>query len=288
MTRSTAIAERECPVDDLAGLRAIAALVADEVDPRPVADRRGSERQRLTRLGETLQDRLAPPPVPEVPGMQAAAYYRPAHGEPVGGDFYDVFPLDDGSWGMFLGDVVGKGSGAAALTALTRYTLRTASTLDRGPAHALARLNTILTDGLRDDVLLCTATVARLRPPTSPGGPASVVVASAGHPAPIVTRRGHARPVDCTGLIAGCLPGADYRVVEIRLEPGDALVFYSDGVTDAKLGGDRLEVEGLCRVLRGATGSTAPAVVHGLERLLTGAAADVPDDAAALVVSVPA
>ena len=74
--------------------------------------------------------------------MQVAAYYHPASADQVGGDFYDLFPLTGDRWGFFLGDVCGKGAGAAAVTSLARYTLRAAAVHDPDPVAVLGTLNT--------------------------------------------------------------------------------------------------------------------------------------------------
>ncbi|MFG2662565.1 PAS domain S-box protein, partial [Streptomyces sp. NPDC048425] len=85
------------------------------------------ERERLRRLATTLQRTLLPPVLADVPGLDVAAHYHIASVDEVGGDFYDLFSLGSGTWGLFLGDVCGKGAAAAALTSLARYTLRAAA-----------------------------------------------------------------------------------------------------------------------------------------------------------------
>jgi sigma-B regulation protein RsbU (phosphoserine phosphatase) len=102
------------------------------------------ERDRVQRLARTLQQTLLPPALSEVPGMEVAAYYHPASADEVGGDFYDLFPLTEDTWGFFLGDVSGKGAAAAVVTSLARYTLRAAAVHDPDPTIALATLNTVL------------------------------------------------------------------------------------------------------------------------------------------------
>ncbi|MDT7579299.1 MAG: phosphoserine phosphatase RsbU/P, partial [Pseudonocardiales bacterium] len=99
------------------------------------------ERDRLARLTVTLQRTLLPPTLPTVPGLEVAAHYHVASSDEVGGDFYDMFRLDDGRWGLFIGDVCGKGAGAAVVTSLARYTLRAAAVHDPDPAAVLTALN---------------------------------------------------------------------------------------------------------------------------------------------------
>lgn len=134
--------------NQLDALPELAALVMDELELRLAALRTvTAERERRTdaeRLARTLQRTLLPPALPPVPGLDAAAAYHTASMDEVGGDFYDLFPLDDGRWAFFLGDVCGKGADAAALTSLTRYTLRAAAIYDPDPCTALANLDAVL------------------------------------------------------------------------------------------------------------------------------------------------
>jgi sigma-B regulation protein RsbU (phosphoserine phosphatase) len=269
-------------------------VVADELELRHTDTERvcsGDRERRLLHLAETVQDGMAPV-LPDLPGMAIAAYGRPAPGEPVGGDFYDGFPLEQGTWGLFLGDVTGKGPKAAALTALSRYTLRTTAILDQDPASTLRDLNTVLLtqgSGIDDDWLpLCTAAYAQVRPPVRPGEPAHVSVACAGHPPPLLVRPGRLTElVDCLGMVPGVRPDPVYRPSEVTLYPGDALVFYTDGFTDARRGGARLEIDGLRIGLSGRADTSAEAIVARLAELLGDGPEATRDDATALVVTVP-
>jgi sigma-B regulation protein RsbU (phosphoserine phosphatase) len=98
-----------------------------------------------------LAAQLAPPSLPEVPGLDAAAHYHIASVDEVGGDFYDLFALGGDRWGLFLGDVCGKGASAAAATSLIRYTLRAAAVYDADPAAVLGTLNTVMHDEYERD-----------------------------------------------------------------------------------------------------------------------------------------
>lgn len=139
---------RQVTAEQLAALQNLAALVMDQLEMRLSAIRTvTSERQMRTaaeRLARTLQRTLLPPALPQVPGLRAAAAYHAASADEVGGDFYDLFPLDDGRWAFFLGDVCGRGAEAAALTSLTRYTLRAAAIYGPDPCAVLANLDTVL------------------------------------------------------------------------------------------------------------------------------------------------
>ncbi|MFR9805253.1 SpoIIE family protein phosphatase [Pseudonocardia sp. RS010] len=124
-----------------------------------LAARRQAERDRdrAQRLAAVLQRTLFPPTLAEVPGLETAAYYRPGAQDVVGSDFYDLFPLHGDRWGLFIGDVCGRGPAAAALTSLTRYTLRAAVVHDPDPRAVLGTLSSVLAqEGSGDTPALCT------------------------------------------------------------------------------------------------------------------------------------
>jgi sigma-B regulation protein RsbU (phosphoserine phosphatase) len=292
-------------------LRNLARLVAEHLElrlaalhtvrrERQAAAQAEEGKLRYAHLAETLQRSLSPPRLPLVPDVQVAAVYHPASSDDVGGDFYDFFALHDGSYAIFVGDVCGKGARAAALTSLTRYTLRGAAIVEPDPAAVLAHLNAALlleeqaradgaTTELGDDDLLCTAVYAHLYPPKRPGGSAELLMACAGHPEPLLTRRdGTLEAISCGGPIAGVMPDATYTSTRIHLHPGDTLLLYTDGVTDAHTDtGDRFGVEGLTRFL-GSGHDGAVALIAGLDQLLATFRTRRPDDVAALALTVKA
>ena len=147
-------------------------------------------------IAHTLSVALVPDPVPLAPGWDVAALYRPAgEATEAGGDFYDMVRTDDG-WLVVIGDVAGKGARAASLTALARYTLRTAAMLTGDPGAALAALNVGLMR--RDDVAYCTAALVALVEDDD-GRSARARVFSAGHPLPVLVRSRSAAPARCSG-----------------------------------------------------------------------------------------
>jgi sigma-B regulation protein RsbU (phosphoserine phosphatase) len=197
------------------------------------------ERDRVQRLVTVLQQTLLPPRLPDVPGVESSAHYHPASLDEVGGDFYDLFRLPGGRWGFFLGDVCGKGAEAAALTSLTRYTLRSAATRDPDPVQVLVTLNAVLTQE-HDPAYpkLCTV-VAGLLTPGVDG--AAVALAGGGHPSPLVLRAaGDADFLDLEGgQILGAIVDPVFAASETVLAAGDTLLLYTDGLTEARVDSTR-------------------------------------------------
>lgn len=191
--------------------------------------------ERSRQLARTLQSTLIPSRPPAVPGLQIAAGYRPAgDGEQVGGDFYDVFQIGPGDWVVVLGDVCGKGVEAAVITALVRYSVRAATVDHRSPSSALAVVNRILLDHGTDR--FCTLVLLRLR---ARDGGWDVTSCSAGHPLPVLVRPGEPpRPSGTLGTLLGVLDDPPLRDDELRLSPGDRLMVYTDGILEARRGGE--------------------------------------------------
>jgi serine phosphatase RsbU (regulator of sigma subunit) len=184
------------------------------------------------RVVEMLQSGLRPSALPAIPGVELAAGFLPARSElDVGGDFYDVFPSDDGSWTLIIGDVSGKGAQAAAITALARHTLRTASFLVPDPAANLALLNRALVADATED--FATVFCARVR---HENGGLHCRFANGGHLPPLVLRRdGRLEEVEGGhGPLLGPFTDAEYHAATLRLEPGDLLLMYTDGVTEVR------------------------------------------------------
>jgi serine phosphatase RsbU (regulator of sigma subunit)/PAS domain-containing protein len=240
-----------------------------------------------TRIARTLQESLLPPLLPELPGVDIGARFHAAGaGYEVGGDFYDVFEMGGGSFGVSIGDVCGKGADAAAVTALARYTLRATAMREPSPAEVLRTLNEAML-AQRGDRRFCTVAYARFDP-TASG--MRVTVAAGGHPLPLALTAGApARDVGLPGTLLGVVPDPDLDDVTIDLEPGDALVLFTDGVTEARApkrvwgSSDLAGFVGQHEPLR------ATAIAERIERGALAAQADEPrDDVAIVVVKVVA
>ncbi len=226
-----------------------------------------SERSQIAR---TLQSSLLPEAVPDIPGWEVAALYRPAGQESeVGGDFYDFWEVD-GDWLMMIGDVTGKGVTAAAVTSLVRHTAKAASEFDARPAQILARVDAALRRG--PTVSLCTALCLRI---TREGA----TLAVAGHPLPLRVRDGGVEEVGRHGTLLGAPIGKSWAETDIAIEPGETLVAFTDGVTDAiGIDGERWGTDRLSQALAGATDAQPQALrrrlVDALDEFQVGAQAD--------------
>jgi PAS domain S-box-containing protein len=218
-------------------------------------------------IAATLQRSLLPPRLPVVPGITLAARFRAAgEANQVGGDFYDLFPAGDG-WLVVIGDVTGKGPDAAAITSLARYTIRTAAMYEPEPVAVISRLNEVLlADG--DHQQMCTAACLRVTP-AGDGEPIAVELVCAGHPPPYLLRApGLIEELCRPGPLLGAFRDAAWTPAEISLLPGEGVVLYTDGVTDARGAEGRFGQNRLEEVLRAAAGGEADAVAEALDEAL--------------------
>ncbi|MEU9302539.1 SpoIIE family protein phosphatase [Streptomyces sp. NPDC048269] len=260
--------------------------VAEEARRQAEADR-----ERLRDALAVLQQSLLPAALPAVPGMEAASYYHTASVDRLGGDFYDLFPLDDERWAFFLGDVCGKGPQAAAVTSLTRYTLRAATLHDSDPIAALTTLNTVLHERFTGgDPRYCTAIFGILEPDAT-AGTTAVHLASGGHPPALVVRAdGQADYLPTPGgLLIGILPDPHFTSAETTLGPGDSLLLYTDGLTEARVGTNReLYGEDALRTFTAGLAHAGPReLITALTGLLDGFGEGLDDDTALLALGVP-
>ncbi|PJE97308.1 hypothetical protein CUT44_13075 [Streptomyces carminius] len=295
---------------DTATLTDLAMIVLDELELRLSALHRLREEQErrreqeeareraeqdkaaLASFASTLQRTLLPPALPAVPGLELACHYQTASPRQVGGDFYDVFPLGGGRWAFFLGDVCGKGAEAAAITSLTRYTLREAAHHHDDPAEVLAALNSALLLDPSVGSRYCTCVFGTLDPAL--GGGFTTVVATGGHP-PIfhLTRGGDGmlraaavRPPG--GMLVGAFEEARFASHTLHLAPGHGLLLYTDGLTEARRSdGSMLGEDGVAAFLISRTTSAATELVEDAVALISDLPGGVDDDVALLALSVP-
>lgn len=234
----------------------------------------------------TLQESLLPPHLPAIPGIEVSAGYRPAGRNQVAGDFYDLFPVRGDSWGIVMGDVRGKGAAAAAVTALARWTVRAAAMQSSSPPRVLALLNDAMVRRLEEgeDPRFCTAVFARLR---AAADGAQLTVSSGGHPLPLMLRRsGVVEELGEAGLIVGAFPEGDWQAARAQMGPGDVVLLYTDGVTEARVDGGELFGDARLRaLLEECAGLTAGEVVQRVLKRLD-EDAEPRDDIALLALRV--
>ena len=211
--------------------------------------------EERTAIAKALQASLLPPELPIVDGVEFGARYAAAgEGNEVGGDFYDVYPLPDGSWSVAIGDVCGKGAEAAAITGLARNVIRLLAGEGRPPREVLRRLNSSIVE-LGERGRFCTASLATVTP--AQGG-LDVQLSCAGHPAPVLVRAdGRVSLVGSSGTLLGVVSDVDVPQDELHLAPGEALVFYTDGVTERRSGDRMFGDESLLAACAAAAGTSA-------------------------------
>jgi PAS domain S-box-containing protein len=253
-----------------------AALAADNA-------RLFSERAHVARR---LQESLLPVELPAIPGVSLAArYLASGEGLDVGGDFYDVFTLGGDAWALVIGDVCGKGADAAGVTALARYTLRALAHHTGGPDVVLGQVNDALVRQNVTDERFLTMAYGVL----SAGPSRSLTLALAGHPHPVVVRAdGRVERAGAPGTLLGVFPDVSVENTSVMLGAGDAVVLFTDGVTEAHgsdglFGDDRLE-----STLHSLAGASADEIAGGVADAVTayraGDASE--DDMAVLVVQI--
>ncbi|WP_428339279.1 PP2C family protein-serine/threonine phosphatase [Mycobacterium sp.] len=248
------------------------------------------ERERVQEFARTLQRSLLPPLLSPPAGLDASAYYHPASADDVGGDFYDLFPLAQDKWAFFIGDVSGKGAGAAAVTSLTRYTLRAAAAFDAKPVVVLQNLHRVLSQEFRDAVNQFATVIFGILIPRD--GEFDVELASGGHLPPLVlSADGEARYADTVGGQPVGIPMEPrFVATQIQLRPGDTMVLYTDGLTEARVGTgtDRYDYHGALLEFGAAHApATASAIVVAIQSLLDGFGSGLEDDVAVLALGVP-
>jgi sigma-B regulation protein RsbU (phosphoserine phosphatase) len=246
------------------------------------ARRRAEESEASARaLAQTLQATLLPPLEPSIPGLDVAGAYRPAgDGFTVGGDFFDVFRTGRGSHSVVLGDVSGKGPSAAVVTALVRYTVRAEALHSSSPAQVLRCVHEAMARYQPDR--FCTAVLLEVAPT---GAGADITVAVAGHEPPILTDGRTSRRVGEHGSILGMLLEVDVSDRPVPLRPGDSLVLYTDGISEARRGDEFFgeeRIETLVTELAGK--SDAAGIATGLADAAVSFQHGEPNDDIAVVV----
>ena len=197
-------------------------LLGDAVRSRRMA--RESHEQEL-RVAQLIQQRFLPRELPRLSGWRVSAYYQPAHA--VGGDFYDFLELPGGEVGLCVGDVTDKGIPAALVMATTHSILRGDTPTSASPSTVLERANNRLYSDIPAHMFV-TCLYAVLDPATG-----RLRFANAGHTLPYVADANGVVQLRATGMPLGALPDIEYEEKEAFLDPGDSILFLSDGLVEA-------------------------------------------------------
>jgi predicted ester cyclase len=179
------------------------------------------------RVARSIQQASLPKEVPELEGWRIATYYQPAR--EVGGDFYDLFELEEGRVGVVVGDATGKGMPAALVVSAASSMLRAVAQAfhSSSPGEVLSRVNETLVARIPANMFV-TCFYAIVEPES-----ASLSYANAGHDLPYLHRNGDAEELRARGMPLGLMPGMDYEEKDVVLEKGEAALFYSDGLVEA-------------------------------------------------------
>jgi serine phosphatase RsbU (regulator of sigma subunit) len=278
---------------ELGALATLARSVSNEINLRGSLTQARESLLTAQALARSLQDSLLPPVLRAVPGLDTAASYQPAAGgTTVVGDFYDLFNARGPWWSVVVGDVCGKGTEAAKVTALARYTLRADAAQNLSPAAVLQRLNAAMLDQQADGRFLTAAYATFRRTPAGLAGR----LCCAGHPPPLLRRAdGTVRQLHAPGPVLGIMPAIRLADARFRLAPGDLMLLYTDGATEARPqpqspGAERplFGEDALAAALAGTHDLDATDTIAHLGRILarhTGGWAS--DDTALLAIRVP-
>jgi serine phosphatase RsbU (regulator of sigma subunit) len=203
--------------------------------------------ERELDIAREIQQGFLPQELPQPPGWELAAHFRAAR--ETAGDFYDAFMLPDGRLVCFVGDVCGKGVGAALFMTLFRSLLRASFTTDLlvaaegaqsiSPAahlrHVVSFTSNYVADTHAEASMFATVFIAVIDPRTG-----VVVYANCGNEAPILLSAGNITTLGPTGPVIGIIPGARFGIKEISMQPDDLLVAFTDGIPDATNARDEL------------------------------------------------
>jgi len=234
-------------------------------------------------VAKVLQASLLPSSLPEIPGIELAARYVAfGAGIDVGGDFYDVFSAGYGAYILTLGDVCGRGPEAAVVTGLIRHTLRSAALNVRKPGLLVSMANEVLLrDGSGSEGSFTTLLCGILRP--RPGS-ARLSLANAGHPPPILLRTdGTVEIPPNSDTIIGAFEDAQWSSRSLTLHPGDVLVAYTDGITEARREDELFGEERLVAVVLAARDRPTEEIADRIIAAVRAFAGHEPSDDLALI-----
>ena len=237
-------------------------------------------------IARKVQKASFPQKSPAIPGLQCATFYKPAHS--IGGDYYDFLPFEDGNWGIAVGDVSGKGIGAALVMATLQAALR-AQTLSLRPAiqTLIQNVNLVVHESSPAE-FFASLFYAEYEPASR-----LLTYVNAGHNPPVVARRNYGRckvvSLNSGGVPVGALKESRYDSDTFQLEPGDVLIAYTDGLTESEnSGGTAFGQERLKRILCSCSAEQPKGILDHILRELSAHSAGFPqaDDLTLIVMRV--
>jgi phosphoserine phosphatase RsbU/P len=257
---------REFTSDDLSLLTVMANVAAARIENARLAEIEEADRimQRDLAQAAEIQGRMLPACAPQMPGVDLAGFNAACR--TVGGDYYDFFPYGDGRVGLALGDVSGKGMPASLMMMALHARVQVLAEDPADLGALMARLNKATCAKCPSNRFItfffCVLDAAT----------GDLAFANAGHNPPVLVRAsGEARMLDGGGPVLGILPIAPYGEMRARLEPGDVLALYSDGVTEANNAAqEEFGEERLIDVLRLHRAGTAQSIVRAVTDALAG------------------
>jgi phosphoserine phosphatase RsbU/P len=239
-------------------------LVADQTavaiayDELTVELRKKERLDRELEIGAEIQERLLPKKFPDIPGLELAACYLIA--DRVGGDYYDFIPanydrltnkqIDDSmtnKWSIVIGDVMGKGVPAGLIMTMTRGMLRAEVLNGHSPSRILQHLNRVMYADLENSSRFVTLFYSEYDPTTK-----MLAYSNAAHNPPLHWQAATnlMSKLDTKGMLIGLEADSEYEEDRVQLQPGDTVIYYTDGFTDAaNQQGERFNEENLIRTL---------------------------------------
>jgi serine phosphatase RsbU (regulator of sigma subunit)/pSer/pThr/pTyr-binding forkhead associated (FHA) protein len=239
--------------DDLTLLCAVANQAAISLENARMLEETVAQEKtkRDLALAREVQKNFLPKGPPQVPGYAFHGFYEAA--KEVGGDYYGYIPLPDGKIVVAVGDVAGKGVPASLVMAKLASDIRFSMLSESNPALAMAKLNDLLYELVNQMDRFVTLVAVILDPATH-----TVTMMSGGHSSPLLHRTSSgeiltAMPKDIGGPPLGMIEGLPFDTCQARLEPGDCLLMFTDGVDESmNVRGERFELEGIHKVIKGS------------------------------------
>lgn len=271
--------------EDLEAVEALAAPIVQVFMRQRVEQEKEDLLRRERHIAETLQEAIIPSEIPsQIPHCRIGAAYQPALREAeIGGDFYDIFQIDKDRYGILIGDIAGKGLGAAVRVAAARHTIRSYAMIDPRPGRVLSLANNALCKTECNAANMMTVFFGVFDTNSR-----SISFVSAGHEPPVVFKG--CNEAQCPSIFAlplGILSGIDYPEVSLSLSPGQRVVLVTDGVIEARNTGGLYSRERLVDyVLRHRNSDPATFASALLNEVNDYAGGHTQDDAAIIVLDI--